>query len=87
MGLLLHAIVHSADIQDRDGGYRGRNSRKLSRKSYPHLETEIVKRSDQVKGFVVLPKRWIVHSPKSKCPSSPTLRRTGIGLIFSDVFV
>ena len=27
----------------------------------PHLETEIVKRSDQVKGFVVLPKRWIVE--------------------------
>ena len=27
----------------------------------PHLETEIVKRSDKVKGFVVLPKRWIVE--------------------------
>ena len=27
----------------------------------PHLETEIVKRSDRVKGFVVLPKRWIVE--------------------------
>jgi len=27
----------------------------------PSLETEIVKRSDQVKGFVVLPKRWIVE--------------------------
>jgi transposase len=27
----------------------------------PCLETEIVKRSDQVKGFVVLPKRWIVE--------------------------
>ena len=27
----------------------------------PHLETGIVKRSDKVKGFVVLPKRWIVE--------------------------
>ncbi len=27
----------------------------------PELETDIVKRSDQVKGFVVLPKRWIVE--------------------------
>jgi transposase len=27
----------------------------------PHLKTEIVKRSDQIKGFVVLPKRWIVE--------------------------
>lgn len=27
----------------------------------PQLEIEIVKRSDRVKGFVVLPKRWIVE--------------------------
>lgn len=27
----------------------------------PHLETEIVKRSDRIKGFVTLPKRWIVE--------------------------
>ena len=27
----------------------------------PRLKTEIVKRSDQVKGFVVLPRRWIVE--------------------------
>jgi transposase len=27
----------------------------------PNLETEIVKRSDAAKGFVVLPKRWIVE--------------------------
>ena len=30
-------------------------------KVVPHLQTEIVKRSDQAKGFVVLPKRWIVE--------------------------
>jgi putative transposase len=27
----------------------------------PNLETEIVKRSDQAKGFVILPRRWIVE--------------------------
>jgi len=27
----------------------------------PHLNTEIVKRSDRIKGFVALPKRWIVE--------------------------
>ena len=27
----------------------------------PGLETEIVKRSDKLKGFVALPKRWIVE--------------------------
>ena len=83
LGLLLHAIVHSADIQDRDGGvlllstlfglypffkklfadagYQGPIFRKAQKKILPHLETEIVKRSDQAKGFVVLTKRWIVE--------------------------
>jgi len=27
----------------------------------PHLETEIVKRSDRLKGFVVQPRRWVVE--------------------------
>jgi transposase len=27
----------------------------------PHLEAEIGERSDRAKGFVVLPKRWIVE--------------------------
>ena len=83
MGLLLHAIVHPADIQDRDGGimllatlfgtqpflkklfadaaYQGPSFHGALAKILPDLETEIVKRSDQVKGFVVLPKRWIVE--------------------------
>jgi transposase len=30
-------------------------------KALPHLDIEIVKRSDRVKGFVVLPQRWIVE--------------------------
>jgi len=81
--LLLHAIVHPADIQDRDGGilllatlfgmypflqklfadggYQGPEFQKALTKILPRLETEIVKRSDQVKGFAVLPRRWVVE--------------------------
>ena len=81
--MLLHAIVHPADIQDRDGGilllatlfgmypflkklfadggYRGPEFQKALAKILPYLETEIVKRSDRAKGFVVLPRRWIVE--------------------------
>ncbi len=80
MGLLLHAVVHSADIQDRDGGilllatlfgmypflqtlfadaaYQGRQFHNALDKILPHIEVQIVKRSDQAKGFVVLPK-WL----------------------------
>src|SRR3984893_15763729 len=83
VGLLLHAIVHPADIQDRDGGvlvmatlfgmfpflkmlfadsgYQGPKFAKALAKVLPHLDIEIVKRPDQVSGFVVLPKRWIVE--------------------------
>ena len=82
-GLLLHAIVHSADVQDRDGGilvmstlfgrfpflkkliadagYQGPQFKQALAKTLPHLEIEIVKRSDRAKGFVLLPKRWIVE--------------------------
>jgi transposase len=81
--LLLHAIVHSADIQDRDGGilllatlfgmhpflkklfadagYQGPQFQKALAKILPLLKADIVKRSDHVKGFAVLPKRWIVE--------------------------
>ena len=83
LGLLLHAIVHSADIQDRDGGilllatlfgmypfltklfadagYQGPHFQKALAKILPHIEADIIKRSDHVKGFAVLPKRWIVE--------------------------
>jgi transposase len=83
LGLLLHAIVHPADIQDRDGGvlvmatlfgmfpflktlfadggYQGPQFANALANVLPHLDVEIVKRSDRVSGFVVLPKRWIVE--------------------------
>ena len=83
-GLLLHAIVHSADIQDRDGGVLVMATLfgmypvpagALCRRGLPgttvpdapccvscrQVNVEIVKRSDAAKGFVVLPKRWIVE--------------------------
>ena len=43
-----------------DGGYQGPQFAKTVAKALPHLDIEIVKRSDRVKGFVVLPQRWIV---------------------------
>lgn len=74
-------VVHTADIQDRDGaklvfkrmrnhfknlklvwadgGYAGKLISFVNR--YYRCKLEIVKRSDDVKGFKVLPKRWIVE--------------------------
>ena len=82
-GLLIHAIVHAADIQDRDGGafvmatmfglypllmklyadggYQGPLFRRAVAKILARVNVEIVKRSDHAKGFVVLPKRWVVE--------------------------
>ena len=83
LGLLLHAIVHPADVQDRDGGvlllstlfgmypfllklfadagYQGPQFVDAVAKRLPQLAVEIVKRSDQAKGFEVLPMRWVVE--------------------------
>jgi transposase len=44
-----------------DSAYEGPILRTALAKIFPGLEIEIVKRSDQIKGFVVLPKRWIVE--------------------------
>jgi transposase len=82
-GLLLHALVHSAGVQDRDGGiwllatlfgqfpflaklfadsaYSGSIFHTALGKILPNFKTEIVRRSDRSKGFVPLPKRWIVE--------------------------
>lgn len=80
---MLLAIVHAADIQDRDGGamllatlfglypfllklyagggYQGPQFRNAVKTILSQVEVEIVKRSDLVKAFVVLPKRWVVE--------------------------
>lgn len=80
---MIHAIVHAADIQDRDGGalvmatlfgmypfllklyadggYQGAVFSAAVKKILAQVNIEIVKRSDQAKGFVILPKRWVVE--------------------------
>jgi transposase len=82
IGLLVAAIVHPADVQDRDGAPL---LLKALRSAFPwlrhvfadgayaggklqgalatlgKLSIEIVKRSDTAKGFVVLPRRWVVE--------------------------
>jgi putative transposase len=40
-----------------DGGYAGQQVQEVAKES--GIEVEVVKRSDQAKGFVLLPKRWI----------------------------
>ena len=84
LGLVIAVVVHSANIQDRDGakmlldrirnsfrriqliwadgGYAGKLIQWVSalRPGRP-LKLEIVKRSDKVKGFYVLPRRWVVE--------------------------
>lgn len=79
----MHAIIHAADIQDRDGGvvlmaslfglfpflmklfadggYQGEQFQTGLKAALKQVQVEIVKRSDQAKGFVVLPKRWVVE--------------------------
>jgi hypothetical protein len=40
--------------------YQGPKFRRTLAHILPYLRVDIVKRSDQVNGFAVLPKRWIV---------------------------
>jgi len=80
---VLHAVVHSAAVQDRDGGmlvmatlfglypfllklyadggYQGPQFQEALHAVVRSVDLEIVKRSDAGKGFVVLPRRWIVE--------------------------
>ena len=44
-----------------DGGYQGPRFQAGLTWAMRQVEVEIVKRSDAAKGFVVLPKRWIVE--------------------------
>lgn len=43
-----------------DGGYNGRQVNEAVARE-PSLRIEIIKRSDDMKGFVVLPRRWVVE--------------------------
>ena len=102
--------MHSAGIQDRDGGilllatlfgqfpfleklfadsaYQGPIFANALAETLPHLETEIVRRSDHAKGFVRLPKRWIVivrTTLPSRALSGPRSSNVGaaVGSCFS----
>jgi len=44
-----------------DAGYQGPQFQKALKRILSNVEVEIVKRSDRQKGFVVLPKRWVVE--------------------------
>jgi putative transposase len=44
-----------------DAAYQGPKFNNAFAKILPHLDAEIIKRSDHIKGFAVLPKRWIVE--------------------------
>ena len=44
-----------------DGGYQGPQFEQAVTEILPELQVEIVKRSDQAKGFEILPKRWVVE--------------------------
>ena len=44
-----------------DGGYQGPRFRAALKKIMAQVNVEIVKRSDQAKAFVVLPRRWVVE--------------------------
>ena len=79
---MIEAVVHTADIQDRDGGplvlknircrfpwlshifadggYAGDQFAGKAAKT-GKWSIEIIKRSDAAKGFVLLPRRWVVE--------------------------
>jgi transposase len=44
-----------------DGGYTGQEFAQWVKGQRPNLEVEVVKRSDDVIGFEVLPRRWVVE--------------------------
>ena len=81
-GLLVGAVIHEADIQDRDGATLVVAAIRDSHPWLRHLfadggyagekltsalallgdwTVEIIKRSDAAKGFVLLPRRWVVE--------------------------
>ena len=44
-----------------DGCYSGPDFANWVRQQSPKLEVQVIKRSDDVQGFKVLPKRWVVE--------------------------
>jgi putative transposase len=44
-----------------DGGYTGESFAQWVRAQWPKVEVEVVKRSDDLNGFAVVPRRWVVE--------------------------
>lgn len=44
-----------------DGGYQGAEFRVAIARIMASIDVEIIKRSDRTKGFVILPRRWVVE--------------------------
>jgi putative transposase len=83
MGLVIAIVVHAANIQDRDGA-KLVMARLLG--WFPRLKLiwadggwvlEIVKRTDDVKGFKLLPHRWVVERALSEVEGSAGSGGTG----------
>jgi transposase len=53
----------SPSLSRADGGYWGPEFRASVKAVLSQVDVEIVKRSEEAKGFVVLPKRWVVQRP------------------------
>ena len=68
-GLAILSAGQIATAQDRVsgsppsgvGGYTGEAFANWVEAHWPRIEVEVVKRSDDVQGFVVLPRRWVVE--------------------------
>jgi transposase len=44
-----------------DGGYTGEGFANWVKEYWPKIQVEVIKRSDPVQGFAVLPRRWVVE--------------------------
>ena len=65
-----------------DSAYQGPVFHRALAGILPDLETEIVKRSDRVKGFVVQPRRWVVERTIAWLNRCRRLTRTSTPLAF-----
>jgi transposase len=63
MALLQPVLPHFTWLRKLwvDGGYTGEDFAAWVKTQRPKLEVEVIKRSDDVSGFKVLPKRWVVE--------------------------
>ena len=66
-----------------DGGYAGQLVSWVREQT--NWELEIVKRSDDMRGFVLLPKRWVVEMTQPQYPRGAFRPRVGVASAFPPV--